>query len=247
MEGRTIERAKIWQESIRKNLGMVKIYMQRSKILPYPPGIIESVLEQICNRILCPVEVVEIWGSGVKTRWNLPIRIGENRALSWDSIQESSCRVILVAGQERQCGVIAWPPCQGGCNRKALVLRMVELRVGRAAKTAQSIEKVSVFIDGATEIERSLDPVIAAGLQLDLMEGFQRGPFTDQVKEPPRGDLSIQHRRGTFEDLDTLKKVRVNPGGGGHKRTESYPTEIFIKTKSSKMMRSMSRSWPNDC
>lgn len=185
MEGRTIERAKIWQESLRKNLGMVKIYMHRSKILPYPPGIIESVLEQICNRILCPVEVVEIWGSGVKTRWNLPIRIGENRALSWDSIQESSCRVILVAGQERQCGVIAWPPCQGGCNRKALVLRMVELRVGRAAKTAQSIEKVSVFIDGATEIERSLDPVIAAGLQLDLMEGFQRGPFTDQVKDPP--------------------------------------------------------------
>src|SRR6266545_4567287 len=166
------------------------------------------MVQYVTQRISILIVPIEVRVAGVETRGKRTIWVVEHR-FRWQAVIEASPGVALVVAQNGQCGVVAWLPRQSRRNVEPLLLVVVDLCLGVPCQAGQSVEKVAILIEGATEIEGTLEPAVAPGLELDLVQGLDRRPLADQVHDTAWKNLTVEYRCRAMQQFNALKRIRV--------------------------------------
>src|SRR6185369_17378330 len=114
---------------------------------------------------------------------------------------------------------------------------MVDLGVGVQAEAGDAVEQRLVLVDGAADVERTLDAVERAGLQRDLAEGMFSRTLAHHVEDAARRSRAIEHGRRAGDDLGTIEKPGIDSRNAERGGLQAQPVEILLDIEAARLQR----------
>ncbi len=109
-----------------------------------------------------------------------------------------------------ELGLLVWRPGQARRDQRARLVGMLDLLVAALGQAHQAVAQGLVGVQRTAHIEGTLDPVIAAIAELDLMMVLDGRALGHQVDHAARLVLAVQHRSRALEHFDAFKQVGVD-------------------------------------
>ena len=113
--------------------------------------------------------------------------------------------IVLVRGQEGDVGLLAEPDGEGRGDIDLLVTGMVDQAIGAAQQGGDAEQQLAVLVHRSAEVDRALDAVVAADLDLGVAECDRGGPLAGQVDQAARIGLAIEGRGRAAQQLGALQ------------------------------------------